>query len=84
MEVDGPEEGSVDEKAKKEEAEEGEEEEEVVRSRYLPDRLEAPVPIDVVRQHVELLFALTKKVPDFLDELSPHLSFSFRKWRPKS
>ncbi|CDZ97637.1 mRNA cleavage and polyadenylation factor II complex, subunit PTA1 [Phaffia rhodozyma] len=48
-------------------AEEPEQEE--VRSRYLPAKLQAPVSIDIVRQHVELLFALTKKIPEFLDEI---------------
>jgi symplekin len=35
---------------------------------YLPDRLQPPVDKSVVLQHVELLFALCVKVPEFLDE----------------
>lgn len=49
-------------------AEESEEVEHEVQSRYLPPRLDlADVETEVVRQHVELVFALTKKVPELLD-----------------
>lgn len=45
-----------------------EEADQIAESQYLPVKLETPVEPDVVRQHVELLFALTKKIPEFLDE----------------
>lgn len=49
-------------------AEESEEVEHEVASRYLPQTIDlAQVETEVVRQHVELLFALTKKVPELLD-----------------
>jgi symplekin len=54
--------------AEKAEPKEEEEQELPAQSRFLPAKLEVPVQQEVVRQHVELLFALTKKVPEFLDE----------------
>jgi symplekin len=53
---------------------------ELVESRYLPEKLELPVEQETVRQHVELAFALTKKVPELLDAyvlppLSPFCDF---------
>lgn len=57
-----------------EEKEEGEEEdgqlppEELVQTPYLPERIELPAQESHVLQHVELLFALCVKVPEFLDE----------------
>jgi symplekin len=42
--------------------------EDLVQTPYLPERLELPAPKSVVLQHVELLFALSVKVPEFLDE----------------
>lgn len=41
---------------------------EATRTPYLPEHLEFPVPKSVVLQHVELLFVLSMKVPDFLDK----------------
>lgn len=58
---------------------ESEEVEHQVDSRYLPKRIDPErIETETVRQHVELLFALTKKIPDLLDECvlslpcSPH------------
>lgn len=45
-----------------------EEADQIAESQYLPAKLEMPVESEVVRQHVELMFALTKKIPEFLDE----------------
>ena len=42
--------------------------EEVIQTPYLPDRIEVPAQKSHVLQHVELLFALSVKVPEFLDE----------------
>lgn len=61
-----------------EELEEGEDEnmedgqlppEELVQTPYLPERIDLPAQKSHVLQHVELLFALSVKVPEFLDEL---------------
>lgn len=40
----------------------------LVQTPYLPERIELPAQKQHVLQHVELLFALSVKVPDFLDE----------------
>jgi symplekin len=40
----------------------------LLQTPYLPERLELPCQKPQVVQHVELLFALSSKVPDFLDE----------------
>lgn len=40
----------------------------LVQTPYLPERIELPAQKQQVLQHVELLFALSVKVPDFLDE----------------
>ncbi|KAL0953604.1 hypothetical protein HGRIS_004812 [Hohenbuehelia grisea] len=42
---------------------------ELVQTPYLPDRIELPADKGAVLQHVELLFALSVKVPNFLDEI---------------
>ena len=42
--------------------------EDLVHTPYLPERIEIPAKKDQVLQHVELLFALSVKVPEFLDE----------------
>ena len=42
--------------------------EDLVQTPYLPERLELPAQTSTVLQHVELLFALSVKVPEFLDE----------------
>ncbi|KAJ8094365.1 hypothetical protein PM082_010799 [Marasmius tenuissimus] len=80
MDVDGVQ----DEKEEKEEksTEEGQEEgrdenmedgqlppEDLIQTPYLPERIELPAEKSQVLQHVELLFALSVKVPEFLDEL---------------
>ncbi|KAF8636400.1 hypothetical protein AX17_003582 [Amanita inopinata Kibby_2008] len=41
----------------------------VVHTPYLPERIELPANKAQVLQHVELLFALSVKVPEFLDEI---------------
>lgn len=40
----------------------------LVQTPYLPERIQLPAQKQQVLQHVELLFALSVKVPDFLDE----------------
>lgn len=42
--------------------------EDLVHTPYLPERIELPAKKSHVLQHVELLFALSVKVPEFLDE----------------
>ncbi|ESK96439.1 cleavage polyadenylation specificity factor [Moniliophthora roreri MCA 2997] len=41
----------------------------LIQTPYLPERIELPAKKSQVLQHVELLFALSVKVPEFLDEL---------------
>lgn len=48
--------------------EEGEEEEETIVSTYVPNKLEKPVPQEVVQQHVELLITLSLRDASLLDE----------------
>ncbi|KAG6891200.1 hypothetical protein C0995_008452 [Termitomyces sp. Mi166 len=43
--------------------------EELVHTPYLPEQIELPAQKSHVLQHVELLFALSVKVPEFLDEI---------------
>ncbi|KAJ7623311.1 Symplekin tight junction protein C terminal-domain-containing protein [Roridomyces roridus] len=43
--------------------------EDLVQTPYLPERIELPAQQAHVLQHVELLFALCVKVPEFLDEI---------------
>ena len=40
----------------------------LIQTPYLPERIELPAQKAQVLQHVELLFALSVKVPEFLDE----------------
>jgi symplekin len=42
--------------------------EDLVQTPYLPEHIELPAQKAHVLQHVELLFALSVKVPEFLDE----------------
>ena len=42
--------------------------EEMVQTEYLPERVELPAQKPQVLQHVELVFALCVKCPEFLDE----------------
>jgi symplekin len=42
--------------------------EDLLQTPYLPERLDLPAQKSQVVQHVELLFALSSKAPDFLDE----------------
>ncbi|KAG6891539.1 hypothetical protein C0992_004397 [Termitomyces sp. T32_za158] len=43
--------------------------EDLVHTPYLPEQIELPAQKSQVLQHVELLFALSVKVPEFLDEI---------------
>lgn len=45
--------------------------EDLIQTPYLPEQLELPAQSDQILQHLELLFALSTKVPEFLDELVP-------------
>jgi hypothetical protein len=51
--------------------------EDLLQTPYLPERMELPAQKLQVVQHVELLFALSSKVPEFLDEYV-FLNFSAR------
>ena len=42
--------------------------EDIVQTEFLPDRVELPAQKPQVLQHVELVFALCVKCPEFLDE----------------
>jgi symplekin len=42
--------------------------EELIQTPYLTDRIQLPAEKSSVVQHVELLFALSVKAPDMLDE----------------
>ena len=42
--------------------------EDIIQTPYLPDQLEVPADKVQVLQHVELLFALSVKVPEFLEQ----------------
>ena len=42
--------------------------EDLIQTAYLPEHIELPAEKAHVLQHVELLFALSVKVPEFLDE----------------
>lgn len=42
--------------------------EDVLQTPYLPEQLELPAQKDQVLQHLELLFALSTRVPEFLNE----------------
>lgn len=42
--------------------------EDLVQTPYLPDRIELPAEKSQVLQHLELLFALSVKVPEYLKE----------------
>ena len=42
--------------------------EDIIQTPYLPEQLELPAVDAQILQHVELLFALSTKVPEFLDE----------------
>ena len=51
------------------EAEDGQQpQEDLVHTPYLPERIELPAKKAQVLQHVELLFALSVKIPEFLDK----------------
>ncbi|KAF5374859.1 hypothetical protein D9758_000263 [Tetrapyrgos nigripes] len=43
--------------------------EDLIQTPYLPERIELPAQKGQVLQHVELLFVLSVKVPEFLDEI---------------
>ena len=42
--------------------------EDIIQTPYLPEQLELPAVDSQILQHLELLFALSTKVPEFLDE----------------
>lgn len=42
--------------------------EEIIQTPYLPEQLELPAVDSQILQHLELLFALSTRVPEFLDE----------------
>lgn len=42
--------------------------EDIIQTPYLPEELELPAKNAQILQHLELLFALSTKVPEFLDE----------------
>lgn len=42
--------------------------EDLIQTPYLPEQMELPAQSDQILQHLELLFALSTKVPEFLDE----------------
>lgn len=42
--------------------------EDIIQTPYLPEQLELPAKNDQILQHLELLFALSTKIPEFLDE----------------
>ena len=42
--------------------------EDIIQTPYLPEQLELPAVDAQILQHLELLFALSTKVPEFLDE----------------
>ncbi|KAJ3536396.1 hypothetical protein NM688_g6844 [Phlebia brevispora] len=41
----------------------------IIRTSYLPEQLQLPAQDDEINQHLELLFSLSTKLPEFLDEL---------------
>ncbi|KAF4593096.1 hypothetical protein EYR38_008806 [Pleurotus pulmonarius] len=43
--------------------------EDLIQTPFLPEKVELPAEKSQILQHVELLFALSVKVPDFLDEI---------------
>lgn len=50
--------------------------EDIIQTPYLPEQLELPAQKEQVLQHLELLFALSTKVPEFLDECVYQVFFS--------
>ena len=42
--------------------------EDIVQTAYLPEQLQLPAQDDEINQHLELLFSLSTKIPEFLDE----------------
>ena len=50
--------------------------EEVIQTPYLSEEIDLPAEKSLVLQHVELLFALSVKVPEFLDEYVFSLVFA--------
>jgi len=50
--------------------------EELIQTPYLSEEIDLPAEKSLVLQHVELLFALSVKIPEFLDEYFFILYFS--------
>lgn len=42
--------------------------EDIIQTPYLPEQLELPAQSDQILQHLELLFALSTRSPEFLEE----------------
>lgn len=42
--------------------------EDILQTSYLPEQLELPAQDEEINQHLELLFSLSTKLPEFLDE----------------
>lgn len=42
--------------------------EDIIQTPYLPEQLDLPAKGDQILQHLELIFALSTKIPEFLDE----------------
>lgn len=40
----------------------------IIRTSYLPEQLQLPAQDEEINQHLELLFSLSTKLPEFLDE----------------
>lgn len=49
--------------------------EDLVQTAYLPENIELPAQKAHILQHVELLFALSVKVPEFLDEYVVRINY---------
>ncbi|CAL1714714.1 unnamed protein product [Somion occarium] len=43
--------------------------EDIIQTPYLPEQLDLPAKGDQILQHLELIFALSTKIPEFLDEI---------------
>lgn len=58
--------------------------EDIIQTPYLPEQLELPANKAQILQHLELLFALSTKVPEFLDECVEDLLGAASKAHPKT
>ena len=46
--------------------------EDIIQTAYLPEQLQLPAQDEEINQHLELLFSLSTKLPEFLDEYVLH------------